>query len=68
MREITSAVYGAIAEGSSLDYEKFRRAAKDWASFSLDTYTDAFLTKALAVSKAIAEFCAVIEKDAPQEH
>ena len=67
MREITNAVQNEIASCGSSDVKAFREAAKQWASFAIDTYTEAFLTKALAVSKAIAEFCAVIEKDAPQE-
>ncbi len=68
MKEVTNAIQNEIAACGSSDTKAFREVAKQWASFAIDTYTEAFLTKALAISKAIAEFCAVIEKDAPQEH
>lgn len=35
---------------------EFLALSKRWATHSLEVYTDELLTKALAVSKAIAEF------------
>lgn len=35
---------------------QFLELSKRWATHSLDVYCDALLTKALAISKALAEF------------
>lgn len=41
--------------------EIFDNAAKQWASFSLDTYTGKLLRRALDISVAMSEFTAEIE-------
>ena len=48
-------------DGSDKPGFEFRTAAKKWAAHSLETYQDDLLTKALAVSKSIAEFCNELE-------
>ena len=68
MKELSTAINNEIASDGSHDCgTALHAAAKAWALFALDTYTDAFLTKALAISKAIAEFTSVLKKDEPQE-
>lgn len=67
MENLKNAIQNEIASCGASDCTSLHEAGKQWASFALDTYTEAFLSKALAISKAIAEFTSVMKKDAPLE-
>jgi len=68
MKELSNSIHETIQkDGDSISLNMLHETGKRWAIFALDTYTDAFLTKALAISKAIAEFTSALKKDAHQE-
>ena len=69
MKELTDSISKQSSPNPAKGVEVYelREAAKKWACYAIDTYSDEFLTRALAISKVIAEFCTVIEKDEPQE-
>ncbi len=50
-------------QADGMNHESVRRAAVAWATFSLNTYAGNFLTKALDVSRTLAEFATALERD-----
>jgi hypothetical protein len=69
MKELTDSIVKQSSPNPAKGVEVYelREAAKKWACYAIDIYSDAFLTRALSISKSIAEFCTVIEKDEPHE-
>jgi hypothetical protein len=67
MKDLENAVENQVHQGSMANPEDLHKAGKNWAMYCLDTYTDGFLTRGLAISKAIADFTSALKKDAPQE-
>lgn len=66
MQELVSAIDNfadtTAREAVPVNAELLRDAAKKWASFALDTYSEPFLEPALKVSAALAEFANIYDK------
>lgn len=60
MRDAINAIEVQVSKGGA-DSIEFRKAAKRWAEFSLDTFKGDLLQKAMAVSASIADFCSELE-------
>jgi hypothetical protein len=66
MRDLANAIENASDPvgytGDETAERELRRAASAWAEYALDTFDGELLGKALAISKALAEFCNEMEK------
>ena len=67
MNELTKAINNELEHVKPDGLDELHDAGKKWAVYALDTYTGSFLTHALGISKAIAEFTNSIKKDDPRE-
>lgn len=62
MKELAESVGRAI--DSPMDAsEVLQKAARKWAAYSLDTYSGELLDASLNISKALANFTALLEVD-----
>lgn len=57
MDKLSREISQVAGEGVTMETEKkLQETAKKWASFSLDSFKDELLIKALKISSSIAEF------------